>query len=244
MLLVAFSPIAAFDLPINSEIQKLEPSAVVDLFVLDMTALGDTIYRFHAGTNSLRSNVVWQGETYSPFPIQASGFEYSGNGQIPRPKIVVANLTGTVTLLALLFKDLIGAKVTRKRTLAKYLDAVNFPGGVNPTEDTSAEFPEEIYYIDRKSAENRDVVEFELAASFDVQGVQLPRRQIIQNVCPWVYRGGECGYSGTNYFDANDNPVGSAGADVCGKRLSSCEARFGTTSPLSFGGFPAAGLTR
>jgi phage-related protein len=36
---------------------------------------------------------------------------------------------------------------------------------LNPTEDTSAEFPREIYYIDRKSAENREIVEFELASS-------------------------------------------------------------------------------
>ena len=75
-------------------------------------------------------------------------------------------------------------------------------------------------------------------------GVQLPRRYIVQNVCPFKYRGTECAYTGTSYFDANDNPVGSAGLDVCGKRLSSCQARFGTNKPLSFGGFPAAGLTR
>jgi lambda family phage minor tail protein L len=43
---------------------------------------------------------------------------------------------------------------------------------VNPNEDTSAEFPREIYYIDRKSAENREIVEFELASVFDLAGVQ------------------------------------------------------------------------
>lgn len=229
---------------ITSEIQKLQPGAVVDLFILDMTSLGDTIYRFHAGTNGLKQNVVWQGNTYTAFPVQASGFEYSGNSQIPRPKLVAANLTGAISLLTLLYKDMIGAKVTRKRTLAKYLDAVNFDGGVNASADPTAEFPDEIYYIDRKSAENRDAVEFELAASFDVQGVKLPRRQIIQNVCPWAYRGAECGYSGTNYFDRDDTAVASAGQDVCGKRLSSCEARFGSKNPLPFGGFPSAGLIK
>lgn len=229
---------------ITSEIQKLEPSAIVELFVLDATAIGSDVFRFHAGTNGLRQNLVWQGNTYVPFPVQASGFDMSGNGQLPRPKLVMANVTGAITLLVLQYEDMLGAKITRKRTLARYLDAVNFPGSTNPTADATAEFPDDVFFIDRKVTENRDVVEFELAAAFDVAGVQLPRRQIIQNVCTWRYRGGECGYTGTNYFDANDQAVGSAGLDVCGKRLSSCEARFGANNPLPFGSFPAAGLAR
>ena len=88
------------------------------------------------------------------------------------------------------------------------------------------------------------MVEFELAASFDLEGVTLPRRQIVQNVCPWRYRGSECGYTGTAYLDANDQAVASSSLDVCGKRLSSCKARFGQNAELPFGGFPAAGLIR
>lgn len=229
---------------ITSEIQKLEPSAIIELFVLDATSIGSDVFRFHAGTNGLSQNIAWQGNTYMPFPVKATGFDMSGNGQLPRPKLQMANVTGAITLLVLQYEDMLGTKVVRKRTLAKYLDAANFPGGTNPTADATAEFPDDVFFIDRKVTETRDVVEFELAAAFDVAGVQLPRRQIIQNVCTWRYRGGECGYTGTNYFDANDQPVGSAGLDVCGKRLTSCEARFGENNPLPFGSFPAAGLTR
>ena len=126
----------------------------------------------------------------------------------------------------------------------EHMDAVNFPGGLNPTADPTAEFADDIYYIDRKSRETRDVIEFELAASFDLEGVNLPRRQIVQNVCPWRYRSSECGYTGTSYFDANDRSVVSSTQDICGKRLSSCQARFGQNAELPFGGFPAAGLFR
>jgi lambda family phage minor tail protein L len=168
----------------------------------------------------------------------------SSNGQLPRPTLRVSNITGTITLLVLSYDDLLGAKITRKRTMAKYLDAVNFPGGVNPDADDTAEFADDVFFIDRKSTETRDVVEFELAAAFDLSGVQLPRRQIIQNVCVWRYKGTECGYSGTNYFNANDESVGSSGLDVCGKRLTSCKLRFGENNPLPFGSFPSAGLTR
>lgn len=229
---------------ITSEIQKLAPSAVIEVYILDTTNIGGDVYRFHAGTNGLRQRLVWQGQTYEPFPVEVTGFEFNGSGQLPRPKLVVANVTGLITAMVLLYQDLLGAKLTRKRTLAKYIDSVNFPGGVNPTADATAEFQDDIYFIDRKTMENRDVVEFELAAAFDMNGVQLPRRQIVQNVCPWKYRGSECGYAGTSYFNINDEPVGSASLDVCGKRLASCEARFGENNELPFGGFPAAGLIR
>lgn len=229
---------------ITSEIQKLTPSAIIELFELDTSSFGGDTFYFHAGTNGIRTRVVWQGQEYQPFPVQVSGFEYNGNGQLPRPKLVVANVTGVISALVLLYQDLLGAKLTRKRTFAKYLDAVNFDGGVNPTEDDTASFQDEVFFIDRKSSENKATVEFELAAAFDVTGVKLPRRQIVQNICPWKYRGAECSYTGTVYFNANDVSVGSAALDVCGKRLDSCKARFGEAAELPFGGFPAAGLFR
>lgn len=229
---------------ITSEIQKLAPSSVIELFVLDLAIFGQGPVRFHAGTNALQQRLVWQGNAYEAFPIEVEGFEFIGNGQVPRPRLRVANLTGAITALVLTYQDLVGAKITRKRTLAKYLDAVNFSGGSNPTADPLAEFADDIYYVDRKSRETRDVVEFELAASFDLEGVTLPRRQIVQNVCPWRYRGSECGYTGSNYFNANDQSVVSSIQDICGKRLASCQVRFGQNAELPFGGFPAAGLIR
>ncbi len=228
---------------IVSELQKLEPSAVIEMFVLDCTDLGGDIFRFHAGTNNVNENIIWQGETYVRFPIQATGFEISGQGQLPRPRLKTSNILSAITTLLLAFDDLAGAVVYRKRTLKKYLDAVNFSGG-NVNADPDAAFVDDKYYIDRKAVENRDVVEFELAAALDLAGVSIPRRQIISNLCTWKYRGGECGFTDPRYFDVNDNEVGSAGLDVCGKRLSSCKIRFGSGTDLPFGGFPGASLRR
>jgi hypothetical protein len=180
--------------------------------------------------------------------------------------------------------------------------------------------------VDRKSTETRDVVEFELAASFDLAGVRAPKRQCISNICQWVYRSAECGYDPTGpaarplrehyaafgytenrninstgqfnatyylatyadvaalytlatanqhfrnygvwegrsgnaggqfnasyylstypdlnsivYFNESDQGVNSLSLDVCGKRLNSCQARFGTTAQLPFGSFPGIG---
>jgi len=228
---------------ISIELQKLAPSARIELFAIDLTAQGDSVYRFHAGVNENSGPIVWQGETYYPWPVQATGFDFNTSGQLPRPKLSIANVNGTISALVLALNDCIGAKVTRKVTMAKFLDAVNFASGVNPTADPAAALYDEVYYIDRKSREDSTVVEFELTAPFDVMGVQLPRRQIIQNVCPWRYRGSECGYTGTNYFKADDTAAGSLSQDVCGKRLSSCKARFGDNAELPFGGFPGSVLT-
>jgi lambda family phage minor tail protein L len=122
------------------------------------------------------------------------------------------------------------------------LDAVNFVGGTNPSANPSAKFDDDIYYIEQKKNESIEYVEFEMVSGAALDGVKLPRRQIIQNSCPFAYRGADCGYTGTNYFDRNDNPVTDSTKDVCGKKLNSCEVRFGAGSELPYGGFPAAGL--
>lgn len=229
---------------IEQDLHKLAPGQIVELYVLDATAIGGDVDRFTNGSNALRASVVWQGETYTPFPIEATGFEFAGRGQLPRPRVRVANVGGAIGALARIYQDLVGAKFTRKRTMVKYLDAVNFSGGVNATADPDAHLPDDVYFVDRKSTENKVFVEFELAAAFDVAGVQLPRRYIVQNVCPWVYRGADCGYAGSAYFSQADEPVATLAQDRCGKRLVSCNRRFGEGNELPFGGFPAAGLFR
>lgn len=386
---------------ITQELQKVAPSAIIELFELrlvqDLHGSAD-IYRFHAGVNGKGDggNIVWAGSTYSAYPVECEGFEYSGNGQLPRPRLRVANVLSTITTVLLAVNaitpgnDLIGAKVIRRRTLARYLDAANFPArrnlftntnlfawtesgtaaadqvrwrqpnvvlapdgtqtatklavstdsdlqriyvstsGVtanspvtfsvyakageysrvslrasavatanaifdletgqwvvnsnataqfaedagngwwrigitytptttstvpwvqiadssnaltftgdgesglylwgaqlevnstptayqpvgatwsqNPygTPDPTAEFPQEIYFISRKIAETRDMVEFELAAAFDLQGVRAPKRQCIANVCQWAYRSVECGYTGRPVADEQDKPA-------------------------------------
>ena len=234
-----------------SELQKINPSSIIELFQLELvTALhgANTTYYFHAGSNmDGNGDVVWAGDTYWRYPIEVEGFEYSGSGQLPRPTIRVSNVFGTITAILLTVNgttvgnDLAGAKLTRIRTMARYLDDANFDGS-NPygTPDPTAEFPREVYYVDRKVNETRDIVEFELAAVFDLAGVRAPKRQCIANVCQWVYRSSECSYTGTDYFDVDDNAVTDSADDVCGKRLTSCKARFGSAT-LPFGSFPGVG---
>ena len=182
---------------IVSNLQNTNPSAIIELFTLQLDNSlhgATTIYRFHAGS-SLKDNgeIVWAGNTYQRFPIKAEGFAFR-QGQLPRPTLTVSNALGTITAILLSVNttttgnDLTGATVTRIRTLARFLDAVNFPGDINPygTPDPTAEFPQEIYKIDRKSAENRDIVSFELAAVFDIAGIRAPQRQCTRAEFPSI----------------------------------------------------------
>lgn len=223
---------------IATEIQSLSPSTIVELFELDATGINAGIFRFHAGTNSLESPVVWQGYEYSPMPIEAEGFDLSSQGTLPRPKIRVANISGILSQMSYENSDLIGCRLTRKRTFVKYLDAVNFQGG-NENADPNQYFPSDTYIIDKKASENRYVIEWELSSALDLHGITIPRRQVIQNTCMWKYKSSECGYQRAAYFTNRDEPCVAA-LDSCGKTMNSCKLRFGNAAELPFGGFPGA----
>ena len=198
-----------------SELQKINPSNIVELFQLqlDTTIHGaNTTYYFHNGVSENNNgNLIFDSVEYTRMPIEASGFEFNGK-QLPRPRLRISNILGTfTTILLTLPQGLEGAKVTRIRTLERYIDHINFDIGDilledesailqendslisqessdNPhgTPDPTATFPDEVYYIDRKSTENRDIIEFELAASFDLNGVRLPKRQVLPADFPGV----------------------------------------------------------
>ena len=232
---------------VYEDVSVLAPSAIIELFELHLNATlhgSSDIYRFHAGSNAdVTGNIVFDGNAYTRLPVQADGFEMRSGGTLPQPTLTIANLSGTITtLLALvnattLGNDLTGATVKRIRTLKRYLDGES-------TADPNARFPTEIWRINRKATETRDVVTFELASEFDLMGQKLPKRQIVANTCQWVYRSSECSYTGSNFFDVNGNSVSALAQDVCGKRLASCKLRFGENGVLPFGSFPGAGLTQ
>jgi lambda family phage minor tail protein L len=142
------------------------------------------------------AEIIWQGNTYQRLPVEFQGAEFSGRGQVPRPTISVANLGGiersgsvltvtdllTIVNLTTPHNDLADAKFTRITTLASELDAANFPSSSNPFGTPSSnELPQEIFFIDRKVSESRDLVQFELVGALDQANVKLPRRQVTRN---------------------------------------------------------------
>ena len=171
----------------------------------------DTNYYFHDGTsNNNFGSIKWtKGDSnnteveYVALPVKAEGFKF-GRGQLPRPTLTFSNaLSAFTTILAaansvatsieegsiglgLINNDLTGAKVTRKRTLEKFLPTSNYSTtpSYNAFDSSYPEFPQEVYFIDRKSQEDREVVQFELAANFDLAGVKAPRRLVTRDQFP------------------------------------------------------------
>jgi lambda family phage minor tail protein L len=209
-----------------------------------------------AGTNYVVSgpgSVSLGGVVYLPFPITVTGFEWNGQGKLPRPKMRIDNTIrapGTniplAAALAITFSDILGATVTRRRTFAGMLDG-------QPHADPTAVFEADQFRVDRKSLQNRSVIEFELAASIDQMGIKLPARQILRDTCNFRYRRWNattgqfvydtCPYTGGAMFTYAGVPTTDPSQDVCRKLLGACTLRFGVGARIPISAFPGVGLT-
>ena len=248
---------------LNSDYQKLEPGSEIRLFEIDGRSFGmDDILYFHSHTiphteaeilaadgdeDSLPAkSIFWQGNEYKPWPCQVEGIETSTTGSDAQPELSVGNKEQKISALCLVFDDFYKAKVIIHDTLAKYLDAENFPDG-NPTADPTEE-KRRMYLIDSKSYEDRKEVHFTLSSPMNLEGQMIPSRQM-HSICTWCMRnqyrsGNGCDYAGTKYFDKDNNPVDDPSRDACGGTITSCKLRFGKGQPLPFGGFPGTSLVR
>ena len=198
----------------NAESMRFTPSTLVSLFILNGQNIGlQTIFYFCDGAASNYQPIIFNGVSYAPFPILATKFGNDGTGKPVRPTLTASNINGYVSQLLLNNQNLIGAMFIRQRVFARFLDAANWTNGVNPwgTPNPTAAYPQEIWYVNRKVQENQQIVEWELASLFETDGLKLPRRQMMANVCAWKFRDPlTCGYSGVPLADKNNIPfIGS-----------------------------------
>jgi lambda family phage minor tail protein L len=81
-----------------SDLQAIAPSAVIELFELEINAAqhgANETYYFHAGVNATNNaDIIWNSQAYVAFPIEATDFEYTGTGSLPRPKLRISNIFG------------------------------------------------------------------------------------------------------------------------------------------------------
>lgn len=221
----------------------LAPGGRVRLVEVDASEFSGGIHRFHyspfphtpAEIEAAKGDetklgpkpIFWDGKTFDFWPFQISDLALSTD-QAAEPKLSVSNLDGHITALCLQFKDMVNAKVSIIDTYTVYLDAVNFPGGVNATADPSM-FTLQTFWLDTKTSEDDEVVTWALSSPADLQNLVIPTRQIT-SLCEWAlrgqYRSGDgCTYNGTAYFDAKGNAVADPALDVCGGCLSDCRKR-------------------
>lgn len=225
----------------HSEARSLSPTAHVALYQLDTTVMGGPIYRFSPSVDTGQT-VSFGGIVFTGVPVEITGMEISGNGAIQTPRMSIGNTDGFIQAAVNSFGNLEGARLTRWRTFARFLD-----GGAAP--DATAFYGPDVYIIDRKSADTPEKIEWELRAVVDQQGMYIGRT-IIRDTCMWRYRvwdgatgtwdysKAQCPYTGSSYFNEQNVAVQNASEDVPARNLDCCRKRFGEKAVLPFGGFP------
>jgi lambda family phage minor tail protein L len=160
----------------NETTTSLTPGEYVELFEIDTTVIGGgDIFRFIPMGYESVEFVEWQGEQFRRFPIVVDGFEWNATSQAPpQPTLQLSNVNKFVLAAVISLGDLVGAKVTRWRTYAKFLD-------LGETPDPNAHFPADIYFIQQKSAHTKQMMEWKLSSALDLPGIRLPRRQILKD---------------------------------------------------------------
>jgi lambda family phage minor tail protein L len=230
--------------------QSLTPGREIQLFTLDTSAIEKldgsgygSVYRFCSSFRESSRTITFNSLIYTPIAIEATGFETLGKGVLPSPRLKIANTNLEMTTIMQDLGDPVGAQLTRFLTFEPYLDDGDEP-------DPEAIFLPQVYLIDRKVKETRQMVEFELSASMDQAGRMLPKRQILRDACTHIYRRWDasavppafdyskatCPWQGDQqvrepadleapYFLNDDTKTNDPSLDNCGKRLRSCEVR-------------------
>lgn len=172
---------------ILQDIYQLKPNNLVTLYELDLSpcigrygATTSDIYRWCDGVNELGNDIEWNGNTYTRYPIQTSGFDRQGNGTIPRPKLIAGNYGGIIGDLAREYNDIIGARLTRTRTFAKYLDSSNFPAKnsfVKSNDLTHSKWIKDNITV----TQNSNIVPFAVGSKVNINGI-IPSGYNFNNV--------------------------------------------------------------
>ena len=205
---------------LNKQLSSLTPDTLIDLYEIDFSNLqinfemiedlygvnigADTVYRFCPMINGTNP-VIWQGKSYQPLPVKMEGFEQKADGTLSRPTLTIANPNGLFSKIVHSNKDFSNSKVTRKRTYARFLDDENFQGRNkdegqgNPfgKADSGSHLPNDEYFINKKSNENEQYIEFELVSVLELENSPVPARVVISDSCGWTYRCNiGCNYKG------------------------------------------------
>lgn len=143
---------------INSHIHEIEPTTPVFLYEIDLNEIRpasisypnkngpvkDGVIRIHNDFNLFfinRGIIRWRGNLYFPFPIYGEQFDITSNGTIPTPKVKFSSqflddefnsFYKYIRMQIQELKDIVGSKVTRRKTFVRYLSPSNFTEGVNP----------------------------------------------------------------------------------------------------------------
>lgn len=225
---------------------QLVTTGLLTLYQLDTTRLGGPIFYF-CSAEDFEHDITWGGQLYSPLPMEAQGFELTTRGAFPQPNVTISNLYGAGNLLLDEYNGLVGADLVRILTLRRFLDDGDTP-------DPLAFITRDKFVVAQKTSHTAVAIAFKLATRMDVEGTQLPRRQLLRDVCSHTYRFwnsttgafdyslASCPYTGDPSFDVTDAPTDPQ-HDQCSRTYNGCTRRFGNgVLPARF--FPGVGKVK
>lgn len=151
--------------------------AYIELFEIDCTTIPgvSNVFRFTPMvnvTNIANGGVVFNGQTYLPFPIEITGISFNADEAPARPKLSISNINKVMGTLSFTLQDIIGAKVIYTRTFEPYLN-----GG-------SISAPPLKFFIAKKITHNLHALSFELRSPLDKERAYLPKRQMLKKDFP------------------------------------------------------------
>lgn len=171
-------------MPTPVELQNLNiTSAFIELFELDCTNIGGSIYRFTANAHpSGGGGLSFGTKLYLPMPIVTSGWDFTATGTTPKPTLSISNVNKTLMGPILALGDLVGSKLTRVRTFARYLD-----DGETPSSTTF--IGPDVYFVEQKTVHTNSVITWQMTSIIDRMGMKIPRRQVLKDPTPLTPQG-------------------------------------------------------
>lgn len=208
----------------DKETAKAEQSKILHLFTLDVYRDGSRVDILHFVDNNY--DVVYNGVTYTRFPIKYSAINISSDGTIDKASISAANVNREMMTLIELNDGLRNSKLRIMTVYEKFIDRIytvaedcSVTSKVNPNKDLSA-YIDDVFIIDSYQADE-NVIQFQLEPVINLN-VKIPRRRFLPNSCTFKFKdAATCGYSGP--------------ATKCDKTLENCKD---LNNSVRYGGFP------
>ena len=220
---------------------KARADGVTLIHLFDIERPGAAVLRI---TGDAETSISFGGVEYFAVPLEANGFSWNSK---PGPISPVLTLTRPRGLFGSSLDDggIQGAKVTRIVTFSSECDPPVGQGG-------GAAFTPECWQVDRVTRLDGNQVSLELQPEARIDGMALPSRVMLGDLCQHRYRvwnpdsnafdytHATCPYTAVQVFDDNGDPVSDPELDQCSLRLDTgCRKRF--SGQLPFLGFPGLG---
>jgi lambda family phage minor tail protein L len=219
--------------------EGLNPGAVVELYIVDLTPIGIATQLYFQSSSPLGTSLWFGGKEYVSRGILITGFERSSQDVPPEPTLLISNVDKGGYALLETYGELLGAKITRMQTYDVFLDRLADGITVNPMRDSTAMHFPEIWYIEQKEGSDNETIKFRLKSILDLNGKKVPNRLVLKDFCGRRYRVWNaatasfkyasvcaCPYTGSTYFKRDGTVTTNPALDDCTKDFKGCVLRF------------------